>query len=322
MLGIEIAAIDHILLRDAHQHVVQRNQLCRGLRLHLLQVVAEARFRGAPVRHGVAANLACSLVLGLVPIQFRRRVALDVESLLVAFAQPRIEDELRHAARVAHALRLVKSHVVRHAVLRLAGGKGLQEHGAAILKTIENRAVQLGRVGHGNLRHERRTVAGKEGLRNRLLLGVLALRGRAKHVHVVAAQHWGRVGVLSAGIRVHLRIQHQRLHVRAVLQDDLGHVLVADVAHAAIAAHHPNLGQLNDFLVGHQRIGKVRQVIVLFLVNHVRVASQDDVGNALRQHRAPRVVHDEAFAHQPAHRDAILEERVHPRIGMRVVGRG
>ncbi len=34
------------------------------------------------------------------------------------------------------------------------------------------------------------------------------------------------------------------------------------------------------------------------------------------------MVDDEAFAHEPAHGDAVLEERVHPRIGMRVVGRG
>src|SRR5206468_3767860 len=34
------------------------------------------------------------------------------------------------------------------------------------------------------------------------------------------------------------------------------------------------------------------------------------------------VVDDEALAHEPAYGDAVLEERVHPWIGMRVVGRG
>ena len=34
------------------------------------------------------------------------------------------------------------------------------------------------------------------------------------------------------------------------------------------------------------------------------------------------MVDDEALAHEPADGDAVLEERVHPRIGMRVVGRG
>ena len=38
-------------------------------------------------------------------------------------------------------------------------------------------------------------------------------------------------------------------------------------------------------------------------------------------HRAPRVIDDEALAHQPAHRDAVLEQRVHPRIRMRIVRR-
>ena len=85
----------------------------------------------------------------------------------------------------------------------------------------------------------------------------------AEHVHVVAAEHRGRVGVLSAGVGVDLRIEHQRLDVRPVLQDHLRHVLVADVAHAAVAADHPDLGQLDDFLVGHQRVGEVRELVVL-----------------------------------------------------------
>jgi hypothetical protein len=106
-------------------------------------------------------------------------------------------------------------------------------------------------------------VPGEEGLGHRLLLGVLALRGRAEDVHVVAAQHRRRVGVLSAGVRVDLRVEHQHLHVGPVLQHHLRRVLVADVAHAAVAAHHPDLGQLDDLLVGHQRISEVREVVVL-----------------------------------------------------------
>ena len=141
--------------------------------------------------------------------------------------------------------------------------KALQEHGAAILEAVENRAVELGRVGHRDLRDERRAVAGEEGFGDRLLLGVLALRGGAEGVHVAAAEHGRRVGVLAAGVGVDLRVEHERLDVGPVLQDDLGHVLVADVAHAAVAADHPDLGQFDDFLVGHQRVGEVREVVVL-----------------------------------------------------------
>ena len=137
------------------------------------------------------------------------------------------------------------------------------KHGAAIFQAVENRAVELGRVGHRNLRDEGRAVAGEEGFRDGLLLGVLALRGGAEDVHVVAAEHGGRVGVLAAGVGVDLRIEHQRLDVGPVLQDDLGHVLVADVAHAAVAANHPDLGQFDDFLVGHQGVGEVRELVVL-----------------------------------------------------------
>ena len=188
---VEVAAVDDILLRDAHQHVVEVDELLGLLGLDLLQVVAEAGFRGAPVGHGVAHGFAGGLELGLVPVEIVAGVALDVERFLIALALARIEDELGHAARVAHALRLVESHVVGDAVLRLAGGEGLQEHGAAIFEAIENRAVELRRVGHGDLRDEGRSVSGEEGFGDGLLLGVLALRGCAEDVHVVAAKHGG-----------------------------------------------------------------------------------------------------------------------------------
>ena len=85
----------------------------------------------------------------------------------------------------------MEGHVVGHAVLWLAGGEALQEHGAAIFQAVENRAVKLGRVGHGDLRHKGRSVPCEEGLRHRLLLSVLALRGCAEGVHVAAAEHGG-----------------------------------------------------------------------------------------------------------------------------------
>ena len=141
--------------------------------------------------------------------------------------------------------------------------KAWMKHGAAILQAVENGAVELGRVGHGNLRDEGRAVAGEEGFGDGFLLGVLALRGRAEDVHVVAAEHGGGVGVLAAGVGVDLRVEHEDLDVGAVLQNDLGDVLIADVAHAAVAADGPDLGQFDDFLIGHQRVGEVAEVVVL-----------------------------------------------------------
>ena len=60
-----------------------------------------------------------------------------------------------------------------------------------------------------------------------------------------------------------------RLHVRPVLQDHLRHVLVADVAHAAVAADDPDLRQLEDLLVGHHRVAEVHVLVVLARVDDV-----------------------------------------------------
>ena len=52
------------------------------------------------------------------------------------------------------------------------------------------------------------------------------------------------------------------------------------------------------------------------------VAGEEDVGQALGDDGAAGVVDDEALAHEPANGDAVLEEGVHPGIGVGVVGRG
>ena len=52
-----------------------------------------------------------------------------------------------------------------------------------------------------------------------LLLNVLALSRRSEHIHVAAAQHRSRIGVLSSRVRVNLGVEHNCFNVRAVLQD-------------------------------------------------------------------------------------------------------
>ena len=69
---------------------------------------------------------------------------------------------------------------------------------------------------------------------------------------------------------------------------DLGRVLVADVAHAAVAADHPDLGQLDDLLIGHERIGEVRVVVVLLFGDDVpsRVSSMSARRSGMTERRA------------------------------------
>ena len=118
-----------------------------------------------------------------------RRVALQVQRLAVGLAELRVEDELRRPTRVADALRLVERHVIAHAVLRLAGGEGLQEGGATILERIEDRPEELGRVGNRDLRDKRRTVPGEKSLGDGLLLDDLSLAGGTERIHVAPTEH-------------------------------------------------------------------------------------------------------------------------------------
>ena len=90
-----------------------------------------------------------------------------------------------------------------------------------------------------------------EGFGDVFLFDKLALRSDAKLVHVIAAQHGRGIGVLAARIGINLGVEHEHLHIRPVLQNHFRDVLEADVAQRAIAADHPYLGQLADFLVGH-----------------------------------------------------------------------
>ena len=106
-----------------------------------------------------------------------------------------------------------------------------------------------------------------------------------------------------------------------VLQNDLRDVLEADVAQRAVAADDPDLGQFANFLVGHQRVVEVREREVIRVGHDVVLAVEQRVGQALGHDRTAGVIDDQRFAQQPANRRAVLEERIHPRIRMRIGGR-
>ena len=146
------------------QHIFQEDQLFGLFLLDFLQVIAEARFRGAPVRDGVAVGFV--VALNFVSYQSFSIEGLPFRSSAsgVGFAEPRVEDEFGRAARIANALRLVERHVVGHAVFGLAGGEALEERRAAIFQAVEDGAVEFRRIGDRDLRDERRSVAGEERL--------------------------------------------------------------------------------------------------------------------------------------------------------------
>src|SRR4029450_9710415 len=102
-------------------------------------MIPEPCFGCAPVRHRESIRLGGALELRLVPVAVYRRVALEIEGLLIRLPQPRIEDKFRRSSRIADSLGLGERHVVGHAVLGLAGGEALQENGPAVLTSIQDR---------------------------------------------------------------------------------------------------------------------------------------------------------------------------------------
>src|SRR3974390_2198469 len=159
-------------------------------------MIAKSCFGGAPVSDSEALDFIAGFLLRFIPIEFKRRIAFQVERLLIALTKPGVEYKLGRATRVAHALCLSQGHVVAHAMLWLASREALQERGSAIFKSVENRTVQLRRVGDGNLCDKRRAVPGEERFGHRLFFYALALSGRAKHVHVAATKHGRGIRIL------------------------------------------------------------------------------------------------------------------------------
>ena len=125
-------------------------------------------------------------------------------------------------------------------------------------------------------------MPGQERLGDGLLFGALALGRRSEDVHVVATQHGRRVGILSSRVGVDLGVEHDHLHVGTILQDHLRRVLIADVAHATVAADRPHLGQLKDFVIGHERVAEMRELVVLARRDHISFAASSAFGKPLR----------------------------------------
>ena len=81
-----------------------------------------------------------------------------------------------------------------------------------------------------------------ESFRDIFLFDQLALRSDAELIHIITAQHGGRVRVLTARVGVNLGVEHEHLHIGPVLENYLRDILEADITEGAIAANDPDLG--------------------------------------------------------------------------------
>ena len=145
---IKHAAIDDILLCDGHEHVVHMNELA-GLCLgDFLEVQTEARLGEGPMGDGVVVFVAGGGEFGFPPVTFDGGIALDFEAFLQGLAGAGVVNKFRHPAAIANHPGLICAHIIRHAVLGLAGGIALIKRGAAIFEAVEHRLVNFRGVGH------------------------------------------------------------------------------------------------------------------------------------------------------------------------------
>jgi hypothetical protein len=78
-------------------------------------------------------------------------------------------------------------------------------------------------------------------------------------------------------------------------ENHLRRVLIADVAHAAIAADRPHFGQLQDLKIGHERVAKMREVVVLARRDDILFATEQRIGKPLGDDGATAMIDDEAL---------------------------
>ena len=79
---------------------------------------------------------------------------------------------------------------------------------------------------------------------------------------------------MAAGVRVHLRVEHEHQHVRAVLQHHFGDILEADVAHGTVTTDGPDLWHLPDFIISHHGVVEVGQLKIFAVRTDVVVAGE------------------------------------------------
>jgi len=161
-------------------------------------------------------------------------------------------------------------------------------------QAIENRAVSLGALAMETCATKAiRALRGRSP--HRLLLSVLACVAEPSIISPPPAS--GR-SEFWRGVGVHLRVEHEHLDVGPVCSIT-SRVLVADVADTA-SPPTTTLGQLHDFL-SSSGVSKVREVVVLFFVDHVAFAREQNVREPLRQHRPARMVTISSASASPGH---------------------
>ena len=78
----------------------------------------------------------------------------------------RIKNKFRYTPAVSDGNRLILGSVIRDTVFGLTGGKNLKEGRPAVAQPVQNRLVQIGRIGDRNLGDKGRSVAAEKSFGN------------------------------------------------------------------------------------------------------------------------------------------------------------
>ena len=305
------------------QVLVERHHVVvPALGWHLAEVDLEAALGGGPVRDGEGqlhrrAHAIVCLVLERVggPPILDGRIALEAEAIREGGSRVRVVGQEREGPALEREAPGLPRPVVGQAVLDRAGGVQIEHGGSPRLKPAQHAGDEVRRRRLRGLMHERPPMRDREQrhLLPHLLLAVLR-RAVGRHVRDLARVPAG--ARLAAGVRVDLRVEHHHAN-RLPRCEQPRQVLEPDVEHRAVTAHGHDGRTERELLVGEARPVEGGELLVVDL--RLKGVGQFQLGAA---HRHEAVGH---LSHVPledadGHRGRVLEQVVHPREGIGVVG--
>ena len=290
-------------------------------RRHFGEVLLEAGFGGGPVcdRERNVERLLRTVVAEVLdgvrrPRRVRRRIPLETQAVGECHTRVGVVREEREGAALQREARGLLRKVVGQPVLDRTRRVDVEQGGAALVQSLEHARNEVRRGRLRRLVHVHAAVRDREERELLARLGLAVLRVAVRsHVGNLTGEAGG--ARLSAGIRVHLRVEHHDFDRLAGCEQPR-EVLESDVEHRTIAAHRDDRRAEGELVIGE---------LLPCQRSQRRLVGRRVVGACLQQlrpaHGGDVVAHLPYLRFEESDRDRrrILEQVVDPRERIRIV---